>query len=92
MNKHRGPRRRKAASGSRRVVVELPAPLFEGAERATRELSISRSDLIRQAVQQFIETLHRDRLARELAEGYQANAKLDRRIAAEFAAVDYETF
>jgi len=31
-------------------------------------------------------------LEQELAAGYAANAELDRRIAAEFSSVDYETF
>jgi len=34
----------------------------------------------------------RKRLEEELAAGYTANADLDRRIAAEFSWVDYETF
>jgi len=76
----------------RRVVVELTMPLFDRAERATRELSINRSELIRRAVERFIEALHRKDLARELAEGYQANSGLDQAIAGEFQAVDYEAF
>jgi len=74
------------------VAVELPEPLFDRAERASRELSINRSELVRQAVERFIEELQRARLERELAEGYLANAKLDRAIAKEFAAVDGESF
>jgi metal-responsive CopG/Arc/MetJ family transcriptional regulator len=74
------------------VVVELPNPLFERAEQATRELAITRSELIRQAVEQFIEARRRDKLERELAEGYQANATLDRSVAEDFAALDYEDF
>jgi hypothetical protein len=47
--------------------------------------------LIRSAVEQYFEALHRKRLEGELAAGYVANADLDRRIAAEFSSVDYET-
>jgi len=82
----------KVPAAAKRVVAEFPEALLDRAERATRELSISRSELIRQAVEQFIDSLHRAQLERELAEGYQANARLDRTIAEEFAAVDYETF
>jgi hypothetical protein len=46
----------------------------------------------RKAATDFPEPLPRGkRLDEELAEGYAANAELDRRIAAEFASVDYET-
>jgi hypothetical protein len=48
--------------------------------------------LIRSAVEQYLEALHRKRLDEELAAGYPANAELDRKIAAEFSSVDYETF
>ncbi len=81
-----------AARAARRVAVDFPAPLWDRAERATQELSINRSELVRQAVQQFIEKFQREKLEKELAEGYRANADLDRRIGEEFSAVDYETF
>jgi metal-responsive CopG/Arc/MetJ family transcriptional regulator len=78
--------------GSRKVVIDFPKPLFERTERAAAELAINRSALIRSAVDQYLEALHRKRLDEELAAGYAANAELDRRIAAEFSSVDYETF
>jgi len=81
-----------SAIAARRVVVEFPEKLLDRAERVTKELSISRSDLVRQAVEQFIESSERAKLEKELAEGYEANAKLDRTIAAEFEAVDYDSF
>jgi metal-responsive CopG/Arc/MetJ family transcriptional regulator len=81
-----------ASAGSHKVVIDFPKPLFERTERATAELAINRSALIRSAVDQYLETLHRKRLDEELAAGYPANAELDRRIAAEFSSVDYETF
>ena len=80
------------ATAARRVTVELPEPLFRRAERATEELSINRSELIRQAVERFVEQLQQERLERDLIEGYSANAKLDRAIGEEFAAADYEAF
>jgi metal-responsive CopG/Arc/MetJ family transcriptional regulator len=85
-------KRRVPAVGSRKVVVDFPEPLFEQTERAATELAINRSVLIRSAVERYLEALHRKRLEEELAAGYVANAELDRRIAAEFSAVDYETF
>jgi metal-responsive CopG/Arc/MetJ family transcriptional regulator len=81
-----------SAAAARRVVVEFPEQLLDRAERVTQELSISRSELVRQAVEQFIESRDRAKLERELAEGYRANARLDRAIGEEFAAADYDTF
>ena len=81
-----------AAPAGKRVVVEFPEALLDRAERATQELSINRSELIRQAVGRFLEELHRAKLEKELREGYQANAALDRRIGDEFAAPDYDNF
>jgi hypothetical protein len=80
----------RAAAPSRKVVVEFPAPLFRETERAAAETGTSRSKLIRCAVEQYLETLQRKRLEQELAAGYVANSALDRRIAEEFSAADYE--
>lgn len=80
------------AAAAKRIAVDFPKQLLDQAERATRELAINRSELIRLAVEQFVESLRRAKLEQELAEGYQANAKLDRTIADGFASVDYETF
>jgi metal-responsive CopG/Arc/MetJ family transcriptional regulator len=81
-----------ATAASRRVVVEFPAPLFTETERTAAEIGTSRSKLIRCAVEQYLEEVRRKRLEQELAAGYVANSALDRGIAEEFSAVDYETF
>jgi hypothetical protein len=98
INRHKGREERRkirgpgtGPAGCRKVVIEFPTPLFERTERAA-ELAINRSALIRSAVDHYLETLHRKRLDEELAAGYAANAELDRRIAAEFSSVEYETF
>ena len=85
-------RSERAGVGVKRVVVDLPKPLFVRAERATEELSINRSDLIREAVERYLKYLAEQKLASELVEGYRLNAGLDRAIAEEFSAVDYENF
>jgi len=77
---------------TRRVVIDFPEPLFRETERAVAELSTSRSSLVRAAVEQYLEGLRRKRLEEELAAGYAANSAMDRKIAAEFSAVDNETF
>ena len=85
-------RRRAAAAASRRVVVKFPTPLFTETERAAVETGASRSELIRCAVEQYLEAVRRKRLEREPAAGYVANAAIDCRITEEFSAADYETF
>lgn len=81
-----------AMAASRKVVVDFPAPLFRETERVVAEIGTNRSKLIRRAVEQYLEALQRKRLEQELAAGYVANSALDRRIAEEFSAVDYEAF
>jgi metal-responsive CopG/Arc/MetJ family transcriptional regulator len=92
MKRHSVRKHRKTSTSARRIAVDLPEPLFNRAESATRDLSINRSELVRQAVERFLEELQRAKLEKELAEGYAANAELDRAIGEEFAAVDYEGF
>ena len=79
-----------AATPTRKVIVEFPLELLKSADRAASELSLNRSSFIRSAVEQFLEMLQKRDLERELAEGYRANAALDRRICEEFAYVDSE--
>lgn len=81
-----------SSAAAKRVAVDFPEPLLKSAECAAHELSISRSELIRLAVEHYAKDLYRAKLERELAEGYQANANLDRKIGEEFSAVDYATF
>jgi metal-responsive CopG/Arc/MetJ family transcriptional regulator len=75
---------------SRKVIVEFPIGLYAETERMTNELSISRSALIRSALQEFLARRSRDKLERELAEGYTANAFQARQTANEFSNVDSE--
>jgi metal-responsive CopG/Arc/MetJ family transcriptional regulator len=72
-----------AAVKVKRVVIDFPGPLFDATEHAAGELAINRSSLIRKAVRQFLEELHRQKLNRELEEGYVANATSARAIAEE---------
>jgi len=84
-------RKRAATAASRKVVVNLPTPLFRETERVAVEIGASRSKLIRCAVEQYLEALQQKRLEQELAAGYVANSALDRRISDEFSAADYGT-
>ena len=78
-------RRKRVAAASRKIIVEFPASLYIETERATQEFSTNRSALIRSAVAEYLARLRREKLERELAEGYQANASQARRMAEEFA-------
>ena len=81
-----------AAVSVKRVAVDLPESLYVRAERATEELSMNRSDFMRQAVESYLELLQQQKLAQELAEGYRLNAGLDRAVGKEFSSVDYDNF
>lgn len=83
-------RRPVEARASRKIIVDFPEPLYSRTEKATQELATSRSALIRLAVERFLEVLSKQRLEGELVEGYQANAKLNQRIAQDFSHVDAE--
>ena len=79
------------AAAGRKVVVEFPGPLLERTERVAAEMALDRSKFIRAAVERYLEAISRARMERELAEGYAANANLDRELCREFAFVDAES-
>ncbi len=76
------------APASRKIIVDFPADLYEETQRAVEELSVKRSALIRVAVSEYLRRLARRKLARELADGYRANAELNRQVSEEFVHVD----
>jgi metal-responsive CopG/Arc/MetJ family transcriptional regulator len=91
LNAKKGRRRgMRRAAATKKIVVDLPASLIERTERAAARLATPRSKLIRSAVERFLQQLERESLAEELAEGYVANADMDRRIAREFSYVESE--
>jgi len=79
------------ATAVRRVVVEFPTPLLDRAEGVLTELSINRSELIRRAVEHYLEVFQQAKLEQKLAEGYVANAAQARSLCEEFAYVDGDT-
>lgn len=85
-----GGARAAAQPASRKVIVEFPIGLYVETEKMTSELSISRSALIRSAVQAFLGQRGREKLEKELAEGYVANASQARQTAKDFSNVDSE--
>jgi metal-responsive CopG/Arc/MetJ family transcriptional regulator len=71
-----------------KVAIDFPAPLFMETERAVRELSMSRSRLIRSAVELFLRQREREKLEHAIAESFLANGDLDRQLADEFKYAD----
>jgi metal-responsive CopG/Arc/MetJ family transcriptional regulator len=61
---------------------------LDRAEGVLPELAINRSELIRKAVERYLEAIQQAKLERELMEGYVANAAHARSVCEEFAFVD----
>ena len=86
-------RHRAATAGrkqARKIAVDFPAPLFQETERAVHELSMNRSTLIRSAVEMYLRVWRREKLERQIAESFSANAEFDRQLVEDFAHVDAE--
>jgi metal-responsive CopG/Arc/MetJ family transcriptional regulator len=77
---------------TKKILVEFPEDLLRETQQAADDLSTDRSKVIRRAVRFYLQKRKNVRIAKALAEGYQAFADLDRRIVAEFDGVDSETF
>ena len=77
-----------ATAAVKRVVVDFPAPLLNRTERVVAELGTNRSQLIRMAVEQYLEFLQKAKLEQALIEGYTANAIQARTACEELAHVD----
>ena len=73
-----------------RVIVTIPPGLLTQVEDVAARLNFSRSRLIREALEQYVEAQRRQELRELLKEGYVVNAERDLRICEEFAAADYE--
>jgi metal-responsive CopG/Arc/MetJ family transcriptional regulator len=86
------PKRSATRAARERVLVEFPATLLKMADEAAAMLDKNRSELIRTAVEQYIERLKKKRLEEELASAYVANAAMNLEIAEDFANVDREGF
>ncbi|HTP36679.1 MAG TPA: ribbon-helix-helix protein, CopG family [Candidatus Acidoferrales bacterium] len=72
------------ATAFKRVVVHFPTPLLDRTERVVAELDTNRSELIRVAVEQYLEVLQRAEIEKALAEGYVANAQKHRQSCADW--------
>ena len=80
---------RPQAGGSiKRVVVDFPAPLLTQTESVVAEMGANRSELIRIAVEHYLEFLQKAKLEQALIEGYTSNAAQARAACEEFAFLD----
>jgi metal-responsive CopG/Arc/MetJ family transcriptional regulator len=71
-----------------KIAIDFPAPLFQATEQAVRELSTTRSALVRTAVELFLRSRQREKLECQIAESFSANSVLDRQLMDEFKHVD----
>lgn len=75
-----------------RVLLEFPSALLRRADQAAADLDASRSELVRTAVEQLLDSIEKKRLEAELAEAYAANAAMNLELAKDFVHVDEEDF
>jgi len=70
--------------------VNFPSGIIERISLLSGELNTNFSSFIRDATEERIEKIEQERLEIELAEGYKANAKLDKETCDDFKFVDSE--
>lgn len=74
-----------------KIMFTIPDELLARLDEEARSAGASRSQLIRAAVQAYLEAQRAERRRQQLAEGYQIHASRDLRVAEAFRYVDYET-
>ena len=74
----------------KKISLNLPVPVLEKAEEEAARLKITRSDIVRKALESYVKSISEARLKRELKEGYIANAELAKKVCEEWKFVDAE--
>ncbi len=74
----------------KKITVDIPGPLYRKAEEVVQERHISTSVFVREAMERFLEQIHKERLEQQLAEGYVTHAALSEQVHKDFAFVDAE--
>ena len=74
----------------RKVMFTLPPDLLARLDGAAEGLGITRSELIRRAVDLYIDGMRKLELRESMAEGYKVHAQRDREISAAFDYADFE--
>jgi len=70
--------------------IIFPVDLISRFEEEKRKSGVDFSNFVRDAVDEKLKQIEKERLEKELKEGYQANAELDRSTCEEFRFVDGE--
>jgi metal-responsive CopG/Arc/MetJ family transcriptional regulator len=83
---------KKLRTAKERVLVEFSRSLLERADEVARDMDMSRSELIRSAVEARLKEIEIKKFEQELAEGYLANAEMNLALLEEFKYVDNEVF
>ncbi len=79
-----------ADSSMRKVMFTAPPELLGRLDAAVNQLGTNRSQLIREAIELYLETIRRQELRSQLEEGYRAHAARDLQISDAFRYADYE--
>ena len=79
-----------AAPARKKITVDIPQSLYKRTEEVLHERHITTSELVREAMEQYLDTLWHKKLEEELAEGYIANAALSEQVHREFEFADAE--
>ena len=77
-------------SQAAKITLNFPPQLLGEVDKAAGEQKTTRSDLIRNVLEEYIRDLGQRKLKQQLAEGYRANAALLSQTSAEFKFVDGE--
>ncbi len=80
------------AATMQRIIVTMPPDLLSQVEEVAAKLNYSRSRLIREAVEQFVEAQRRQELRELLKEGYLFRAEESRQLAQEFFVAEKEAW
>jgi metal-responsive CopG/Arc/MetJ family transcriptional regulator len=75
----------------RRINLDLSSFQYEEMAKIMAEKGMKLSQFIREAVDDYIAKIERQKLEEQLKEGYQAKAKLNIKICQEFEPVDGES-
>jgi CopG family transcriptional regulator/antitoxin EndoAI len=79
-----------ADQSMRKVMFTAPPDLLSRLDATVDQLGANRSQLIREAIELYLDTIRRQELRSQLEEGYRAHAARDLQISEAFRYADYE--
>jgi CopG family transcriptional regulator/antitoxin EndoAI len=74
----------------RKVMFTAPPELLNRLDATVDQLGANRSQLIREAIELYLDTIRRQELRSQLEEGYRAHAARDLQVSEAFRYADYE--